>query len=160
MADNPKLIERIESDFRAAFKAHDVGRVGVLRLLKSAIANAAIAARTAAKQTLDDADVETVVRAELKKLADALTDFSRAARADLMAATEAEIKVMKTYLPPELEPAALKATVAEAVATLKRAGAVDFGRAMKAVQAMVRGRASGEQVAAAVREEINRDTPS
>lgn len=151
------LIQRIEDDFLGAMKGHDVGRVKVLRLLKAAIGKAAIAARTSAKQALDESDVEQVVRQEIKKIKDALTDFIRAARRDLEEEAKAEIAVLSTYLPQGMEPAELKAIARELVAKLKEEGVVEFGRVMGRVMKEVKGRADGETVAEAVREALQEE---
>ena len=145
------LRERIEEDFRQAMKAHDAGRVSVLRLLRSAIVNAVIAARTSVKQSLDDADVENVIRQEAKKLKDALQDFTKAARHDLVVATQDELAVLQSYLPSELGAAELEVMVSNVAEQVKKSGVADFGRIMGAVMREVKGRADGETVAEAVR---------
>jgi len=151
------LIKRIEDDFVRAMKGRDVGRVKVLRMLKAAIGKAAIAARTSAKQALDESDVQAVVRQEIKKTKDALVDFSRAARRDLEKEAKAEIAILSSYLPKGMEPAELKAIVRELTAKLKAEGVVEFGRVMGRVMKEVKGRADGETVAEAVREALEEE---
>lgn len=151
------LIQRIEDDFLGAMKGHDVGRVKVLRLLKAAIGKAAIAARTSAKQALDESDVEQVVRQEIKKTKDALIDFTRAARRDLEEEAKTEIAILSSYLPKGMKPKELKAIVSEMVAKLKEEGVVEFGRVMGRVMKEVKGRADGETVAEAVREALQEE---
>jgi uncharacterized protein YqeY len=148
------LLERIEDDFRQAMKAHDAGRLSVLRQLRAAVTNAAIAARTSAQASLDEAAVETVLRQEVKKLKDALGDFTKAARHDLISATEAELKILQSYLPQDLQPSELKAIVDAVVDKLKADGVVEFGRAMGTVMREVKGRADGDTVGAAVRQAL------
>ncbi|OGL59532.1 hypothetical protein A3H10_03715 [Candidatus Uhrbacteria bacterium RIFCSPLOWO2_12_FULL_46_10] len=148
------LIKHIEEDFIRAMKEHDVGRVKVLRLLKAAIGKAVIAARTSVKQELDESDVESVVRQEIKKTKDALVDFSRAARRDLEEEAKAEIGILSGYLPKGMEPSELKSLVAEMVTKLKAEGVAEFGKVMGRVMKEVKGRADGETVAEAVREAL------
>lgn len=150
------LIKRIEEDFIRAMREHDVSRLKSLRMLKVAIGQAAIAARVSVKKTLDDSDVESVVRQEIKKVKDALVDFSRAARKDLEAEAKAEIKILSSYIPKGMEPAELKSLVVDMVATLKAEGVVEFGRVMGRVMKEVKGRADGETVSEAVREALER----
>jgi uncharacterized protein YqeY len=150
------LLEKIETDFRTALKAHEAGRVSTLRLLLAAVKNAAIAARTSAKQSLDDADVEGVIRQEVKKLKDSLVDFSKAARQDLSDAAEAELKILQDYLPQGLNDEEVKAIVVRKIAELKAEGEKEFGKVMKAVQEEIKGRADGQSVAQAIKEKLSK----
>lgn len=148
------LRQRIEDDLRHALKAHDVGRRNVLRVLVAAIQNAAIAARTSAKQSLDDADVETVVRQEAKRVKDALVDFRRAARHDLITAAEQELAILASYVPAELSPSEVTTLVREVVMKLRAEGVTEFGRVMGAVVREVKGRSDGQTVSEAVRQAL------
>lgn len=145
------LRERIEADLTSAMKAHQVNTVSTLRMLQSAIKNAVIAARTSAKQELDDADVEQVIRSEAKKLRDALEDFSKAARQDLIDRANEELTVLQGYLPKQLDAETLEAKVREIVAELREQGEVEFGKAMKAVNDKIKGLADGKAISEAVK---------
>lgn len=150
------LLDRIEKDFVEAMKAHDAGRVSVLRLLRAAIKNAAIAARTSAKESLDDAAVETVVRQEVKKIKDALVDFEKAARRDLSESAKNEIDVLKSYLPKEIDLKTINEIIDATIERLKQEGVSDFGKVMGAVMREVKGRADGETVTQAVRKALQK----
>src|SRR3989338_7956298 len=151
------LLEKIEEDFRKALKSHEAARVSTLRVLMAAVKNAAIAARTSAKKVLDDADVESVIRSEIRKIKDALVDFSRAARHDLTSAAEAELKVLQSYLPAAMTNRELTDVVMKKISELKAEGEKEFGKVMKAVMDEVKGRAEGTDVAKAVKEELTKD---
>jgi uncharacterized protein YqeY len=150
-----KLIQRIEEDLKSAMKAHQVQTVSTLRMLQSAIKNAVIAARTTAKQELDDADIEQVVKSEVKKLKDALEDFRTAARQDLIDKTNEELEVLAGYLPKQLDSEVLEKIVADTIAELKTAGEIDFGKAMKAITAKVKGAADGKQISELVKKALS-----
>ena len=101
---------------------------------------------------IDDALVVTTLKKAVKNLADAKVEFAKGGRADLVAANEAEIKVLEKYLPQALDPAKLEVLVLEVIketgaqskkemgkviAALKQrpeAGIIDFGVASKLVQ--------------------------
>lgn len=148
------LLERIEEDYRRAFKAHQADEVAVLRLLLSATKNAAIAARTSVVKTLDDSGVEQVIRQEVKKLKDALVDFSKAAREDLVAATQAELSTLAKYLPQAMSAEELQTIVTAVVERLRTEGVTDFGKVMGSVMREVKGRADGDSVAEAVKKAL------
>lgn len=149
------LIALIEEDLKGAMKAHNVQTVSTLRMLQSAVKNAAIAARTSAKQELDDVEIEKVVKSEVKKLKDALEDFTKAARQDLVDKTNEELEVLAKYLPEQLDPAALEKIVTETLDEVKAQGEVDFGKAMKAITAKVKGAADGKQISELVKKALN-----
>lgn len=152
----PTLLEKIEGDFRQAMKNHDAAKVSTLRMLMAAVKNAAIAARTSAKQSIDDQDVEGVVRSEVKKIKDAMVDFGKAARHDLMKAAEAELDVLKGYLPKAMEESELNEIVLKKVAALGAEGVTEFGKVMKAVMEEVQGRADGQAVSASVKHHLEK----
>ncbi|MFA5954132.1 MAG: GatB/YqeY domain-containing protein [Patescibacteria group bacterium] len=154
------LLERIEKDFIAAMKAHEAERVSILRTLRAALQNAVIAARTSAVKELDDAAVATVIRQEVKRQKDALEDFIKAARQDLIDAAKKEIAVLSAYLPQALDPEETKRRVALVVETLHKEGITDFGQAMKAVMRDLKGAIDGSEVAAVVREVLAKQKDS
>ena len=152
------LRERIEEDFLAAMKAHDAGRVSVLRTLRAALQNAVIAARTSAKQELDDADVATVITQEVKRLKDVMQDFTKAARTDLLEAATSELRILQAYLPEQLSIEAVRAVVKTVVARLRTEGITEFPAAMQAAMAELKGKADGSDVATAIREAMAQDS--
>lgn len=143
------LIEKIEEDLKTSLKAHKAARVSTLRMLMASVKNAAIAARTSAKQSLEDDDVEKVIRSEVKKLNDSLVDFTKAARIDLMEAAQAEVEILKSYLPAEISVEELEAKVMETASRLHKEGVKEFGKIMSAVMKEVK--ADGNRVSAAVK---------
>lgn len=102
---------------------------------------------------IDDALVITTLRKAVKNLSDAKVEFEKGGRADLVAANDAEIKLLEKYLPQGLDAAKVEALIAEAIAetgaqskkdmgkvigVLKKrpeASLIDFGSVSKLVQA-------------------------
>ena len=93
-----QLYQQIKDDLKTAMKGKDMRTLDVLRLLSSSIQKKAIEA----KEDLDDAQVMAVIKSDVKKLQDALKDFTTAAREDLVETTKEEIEVLKKYLPAEM----------------------------------------------------------
>ncbi|MFA7287074.1 MAG: GatB/YqeY domain-containing protein [Patescibacteria group bacterium] len=148
------LRERIEADFLTAMKAHDAGRVSVLRTLRAALQNAVIAARTSAKQELDDADIAAVITQEVKRLKDVMQDFTKAARTDLLEAANSELAILKQYLPEQLSLEAVREIAKTVVTRLRSEGISEFPAVMQAAMAELKGKADGTDVATAVREAL------
>lgn len=149
------LIKKIEEDLKSAMKAHEVQTVSTLRMLQSSVKNAAIAARTSAQQELNEADIEKVVKGEVKKLKDALVDFEKAARQDLIDKTNEELKILSAYLPEQLSGAELQKIVDDTIAEIKAAGEIDFGKAMKEITAKVKGAADGKEISELVKKSLS-----
>lgn len=149
--------EKIEQDLITALKAKEP-RLSILRMLKSAIKNAEIEKRTKAgtgeEAALTDDEILALLRRQVKQLEDALADFQRGGRADLVEKTEAELAVIKSYLPQGMSEAELRALVDSTLSELGEVSAKDIGRVMGAVMKKVGGRADGNKVRGMVSEKL------
>ena len=144
---------RIDQDIKAAMMAREAAKLGVLRMLKTSLMNAAIE-KGGAGSTLDDAEALAIVRKEVKKRQDSVEAFEKGGRPEMAASEKAEIEILNAYLPqqlsaPELE-ALVKAAIAEAGATSKK----DMGAVMKLVNAKSAGRADGRTLSAEVQKQL------
>lgn len=142
------LLEKIENDFKNAMRTKDGFAVSVLRMLRAALQNAQIAKRPA---TFTDDDALKVTRSEVKKLQDALADFERGGRADLVEKTTREIKALRAYLPEELSEEVVEQIVRRVLDVMKPSGPQDFGKIMGAAMKETGGRASGDVVSKTVK---------
>lgn len=142
-----------------AMKAREEQRVSTLRMLRAAVKNAEI---DKMKKFEDDADVESVIRTELKKLRETLQIATDAGRTDLAQKAEAEIKTLAAYLPEQLDEASVKAVVAEKIKELNAGnpsaplGAGDFGRVTGEVMKILKGKADGGMVAKVIKDLLTR----
>jgi uncharacterized protein YqeY len=140
------LTEQIKADLVAAMKARQPQVLDVLRMLSTSMKNKAIDL----KHELDDAEVIAVLKSDLKKLQDALADFTTAARKDLIAKTQEEIAIIKKYLPPEMSAEELEEKVRAKLAELGIKEPKDIGKAIGAVMADLKGLADGARVKALI----------
>src|SRR5688572_1459610 len=97
----PSLYDSLRADIVSAMKARDSATITALRTADAAIKRAAMDAN----KEIDDALVIATVRKAVKNLADAKLEFEKGGRADLVAANDAEIRVLEKYLPPSLDAA-------------------------------------------------------
>lgn len=143
------IYDQIRADIVTAMKARDTTATTALRTADAAIKRAAMDAN----REIDDGLVIATLRKSVKNLADAKVEFEKGGRLDLVAANEAEIKLLEKYLPQGLDAAKLDALIADAIketgaqskkdmgkvigALKKRPEAplIDFGAASKLVQA-------------------------
>ena len=92
------LSQRIDSDLKDAMRAKDAGKLGVLRMLKSAIKYAAIE-KSGAEGELDDAEAVQVIRKQAKQRQDSIESFEKGGRAELAAKEKDELALLSAYLP-------------------------------------------------------------
>lgn len=147
------LVETISRDLTAAMKAQDAARTSVLRMAKAALKNREIERRA----PLDDAEAARVVHGLVKQREDSAEQFRKGSRPELAAREEAEIAVLKAYLPAEASDADVAAAVEKALAETGAASMKDMGRAMKAALAALAATgkpADGKRVNEAVKRRL------
>ena len=144
------LKERIDQDLKTAMREKDVVRLSVVRLLKSAIKYREIELAKA----LDDGEIEGVIASEVKRRRDSVEQYRAGNRQDLVDREEAEIRILKGWLPAPLSQIELAAKVDEVVRRLKASGPKDMGAVMKALLPEVQGRAEGKAVSELVKSRL------
>src|SRR5216117_2638211 len=92
------LQERVDSDLKEAMRAKDTSKLGVLRMLKSALKYAAIA-KSGAEAELNDAEAAQVIRKQAKQRHDSIESFEKGGRAELANKEREELSILNTYLP-------------------------------------------------------------
>ena len=142
-----ELATRIRQDTITAMKAKDKNRLTVMRMLQAAIKQVEIDTR----EELDDEGVVKVLRSYLKKVKDSLAGARDSGRAELEAQAEAELAIVQSYLPAELDDDVLEGLVREAIAETGASSLKDMGRVMKAAVAKTGGRADGGRISALVK---------
>jgi len=146
------LIDRIRTDLTAAMKAKDAVRQRTLRSAIAAVQEAEVAGKEAA--TLDDAGVQKVIKAQIKRRNDSIDAYNEAGRADRAADEQAEIAVLQDYVPADLTDDQLGKIVDTVFAANGFSSMKDMGQAMKAVNAEVAGRADGKRVSDLVKSRL------
>ena len=133
--------------------AREVVKLGVLRMLKSALMNAAIE-KHGAGGALDDEDALAIVRKEIKKRQDSIEGFEKGGRPEMAANERDEIAVLTAYLPQALSEDEVAAIVREAIAETGATSRKQMGDVMKIVNAKVAGRADGRTLSAEVQKQL------
>lgn len=134
-APGDPMLDRLQADLKTAMLAKDAARTGVLRMALAAYKNEAVAKGLGPQGTLSDADALTVVKRLVKSREDSVDQYLKAGYADRAASEQAEIAVLKAYLPAMLEGVQLENAVREAIAATGAATKKDMGQVMKALQA-------------------------
>lgn len=146
------LRERLRDDTTAAMRSGDTLRRDVLRMVQNAIYNADKAKHT----TMSDDEIVGVITREVKTRRESVEAFTKGGRDDLVAKEEAEIAILRDYLPEALSDEELQALVDEGVAETGASSARDLGKVMSWLSPRIRGRADGKVASGLVAQALAR----
>jgi len=142
------------SDYKTAMKEHDVTTKETVNLVRAAIKQHEVDQKVVLE---DDADIIPIIKKQLKMRRDALADFERAGRTDLLDGYNKEIEVLERYLPEELSEEAVLAAI-EKIADEEgiERNMKSMGVMMKTVMSKLRGQADGSLISKMVREYLSK----
>ena len=143
------LKEQLMADFKEAMKAHDETAKNTISLARAAIKQYEVDNR----EELDDASIVAILSKQVKMRKDALADFEKAGRSDLVDAYNAEIAILNRYLPEQLSRDKILEIVQDTAASLGiEGGKQNMGKLMGPVMGKVKGLADGNLVKEVVME--------
>jgi uncharacterized protein len=146
--------EKIDTDLKDAMRARDADRLSVLRMVKSALTNAAIEKRGAGGG-LEDTEAVNVIRKQVKQRRDSIESFEKGGRLELAAKERKEIEFLTDYLPKALSEEEIKTLVRDAIAQAEAtSGKAQMGIVMKIATEKAAGRVDGKTLSQAVREAL------
>ena len=146
------LRERLADDFKGALKGGDRLKTSVLRLLSSLIKNREVEKRG----ELDEQEIIQAVVASCKLRKEAIEQYQKGGRQDLVAKEEAELKLLEAYLPSPLSQQELRQKVNEAVTAAGASSIKDMGKVMALLMPQISGRADGKVASQMVREALSK----
>lgn len=129
--------------------SRETAKLGVLRMLKTALMNAAIE-KHGAGGALDEADAIVIVRKEVKKRQDSIEAFEKGGRAEMAAAEKAEVEILQSYLPQALSAEEVTAMVQSAIAESGATNRKQMGAVMKILSEKAAGRVDGRTLSTEV----------
>ncbi len=141
------LQQRLTDDMKTAMKAGDKDTLSVVRRAIAAMQNARIEKR----EDLDEQEEIKVIRSIAKQHKESIEQFRAAGREDLATKEEAELEILSTYLPAEMDQAQLEALIDAAIAESGASSMKDMGGVIKIVMAKAEGQAEGGAVSALVK---------
>jgi uncharacterized protein len=143
------LYDRLQAELVDARRRRDELALDTLSLLKSEVVKASKDA--AAVGTLDDDLVVRIARKEVKRREEAIQVYRKAGREETARREEAEMALLRTYLPVAMSEQQVEAEVKAIIDELKPEGPNAFGTVMKVATARLAGKAEGAHIAAAAR---------
>lgn len=142
-----RLQEQVNADMVSALKAGESHKVGVLRLLITAMKNEQIKLGT----ELSDEQALKVLAAQAKQRKDSIAAYEQAGRQDLVDQEAAELPIIEAYLPAQMGDDELETIVKAAIEQVGASSPADMGKVMGAAMAKAQGQADGGRVSAMVK---------
>ena len=145
------LSTRINDDVKAAMKAKDKPRLGVLRLITAAIKQREVDEQI----TLDDNQVLAVLEKMVKQRKDSIAQYEKAGRDELAQQEALEIGIIQDYLPEQLSDDEIDALIAEAISSTGAASMKDMGKVMGMLKPRLAGRADMGKVSQIIKKHLS-----
>ena len=144
------LKEQLMQDYKDAMKNADTVKKNTVNMVRAAIKQHEVDQRVTLE---DDADIVKIIKKQVKMRTDALSDFVKAGRDDMVEGYKKEIEILKSYLPEEMGEEEIKAKVKEIADKLGiEANMKNMGVLMKSTMAELKDKADGSAVNKAVKE--------
>lgn len=144
----PSIKERLQEDWKNAVKAKDKFKSNVISTAKSAIL---LVEKTDGIQ-VEDAQAIEILAKEVKQRREAMLEFEKGNRQDLVEQNKAEIEILLEYLPQQLSEDEIKKIITESATEVGANSIKDMGKVMAIVRPKVVGKADGKLVSALVKE--------
>jgi uncharacterized protein YqeY len=142
--------DQIKDDMKAAMKAGEKDKLGVIRMVSAAIKQIEVDER----KELNDAEVLAVLDKMAKQRRESIKQFREGGREDLATVEEAEIIVLQTWLPEQLSDAEIDNLVAEAISATGAEGMKDMGKVMGMLKPKLQGRADMGAVSGKIKAQL------
>ena len=142
------LQERLLEDLKDAMRQKDELRRSTLRLIRADIQNEEIALH----KSLDDAGVTNILSRQARQRQESIAEFQRGDRSDLVEREEAELAIIRQYMPQQLTRDEITELARQAIAEVGATGASDMGKVMGRLMPQLRGKAEGGEVSQVVTE--------
>jgi len=145
------LSARINDDVKAAMKAKDKARLGVLRLITAAIKQREVDERI----TLNDEQVLAVLEKMIKQRKDSIIQYEKAGRDELAQQEAFEIGIIQDYMPEQLSDDEIDALIAEAISSSGAESMKDMGKVMGLLKPKLAGRADMGKVSQIIKKQLS-----
>lgn len=145
------LKERLQEDWKEALKAKDKFKANVISMAKASV----LQVEKTDNVKLSDDEIIVILSKEVKKRREAMLDFEKGKRQDLVDEAKAEIEILLNYLPQQLTEEEITKYVQEAATEVGANSIKDMGKVMAAVTSKTKGCADGKLVSKIVKEYLN-----
>ena len=163
--------QKLQEDLREAVKKKEELRTSVLRMLNSAIHNREIEKKTKLRKTgeiteqdlikkgqLTDEEITETIFSEIKKRKEAISEFEKGKREDLVEKEKKEIEILEKYMPEQLTEEDIKKLAKEIIEKLGAREMRDMGKVMGQIIPKIKGKAEGSVISRIVKELLTPET--
>ena len=141
---------KLTDDMKAAMKAGEKDRLGVIRLINAGIKQREVDERI----EITDAVVLSVLEKMVKQRKDSISQYEAAAREDLASVERYELGVIQSYLPAQMSDDELASEVAKAISESGAAAPADMGKVMAVLKPRIQGRGDVGKASALVKQKL------
>jgi uncharacterized protein YqeY len=150
------LRAQLTDAMKEAMKAKDAKRLATVRLVLAALKDRDIAARTeTSKDLVGDDDILTLLAKMIKQREESATAFDAGNRPEMAAGEREEIAVIRTFMPAQMDDAAMKAAVAAVIAESGAASIKDMGKVMAVLKEKYAGQMDFSKASAATKDALS-----
>jgi uncharacterized protein YqeY len=147
------LREQLMDDLKEAMRQQDDVRKRGIRSVIAAMKQAETELdKNGQRVSLADDDILALIAKQAKQRQESIDEFRRSGREDLVAEEEAELTILKSYLPEQMSREEIEAEARQIIVEVDATGLQDMGKVMKPIMARFRGRVDGKLVNQIVRE--------
>ncbi len=145
------LREAFATAQKEALRSGDKARLAAVRLITAALKDQDIAARGDGREPLSDADILALLQKMVKQRREAADIYAKAGRQELADQELGEIRVLESFMPAQMDAAAIAAAVREAIAETGATSMKDMGKVVAALKAKYTGQMNFAEASAAVK---------
>ena len=142
------LKERLLEDLKVSMRDKNVVRKNTVQMVRAAI----LQIEKDTGNEIDDEKIIDIIAKEMKKKKDAMVDFEKAGRQDLIEQTNEEMKVLEEYLPKQLSKEEIKEIVSKVISNVGATSIKDMGIVMKEAKAKIGAGEDGKTINEVVKE--------
>ena len=147
------MYETIKKDLLEAMKSGDKFKLGVIRMLKSALQNEEIS-NGGLNSGLTDDQVLTVIKREVKKRNSSIEEYEKYGKDEMVKTLKQEVEILQLYLPEELSEEALEKIVEDTISELGASTMKDMGNVIKTISSKYASQADMSKVSKIVKEKL------
>lgn len=145
------MFDKIKSDLLASMKEQDKFKLGVLRMLKSALQMEQINIG----HDLTDEETLAVIRREVKKRNSSIQEYGRFGKTDTVQDLKHEVAILESYLPAMLSDEEVEKIINEVIETFENPDIKSMGKIISLVKEKTNGNADMSKVSALVKERLS-----
>ena len=150
------LRAQLTDAMKEAMKAKDAKRLATVRLILAALKDRDIAARTeTSKDLVGDDDILTLLAKMIKQREESATAFDAGNRPEMAAGEREEIAVIRTFMPAQMDDAAMKDAVAKTIAEVGAGSIKDMGKVMAVLKERYAGQMDFSKASAATKDALS-----